>query len=120
MSTQKVDGLFTQSGEGASDLTGKEYYFAQRTAAGLFDLAGDSSRIVGVISEGKAAGYHTSVNTKGNPILKALAGEVIAIGDEVQSNSFGKAKSGSTNPIGIAITAAVAGELVEIDTDAST
>jgi hypothetical protein len=33
----------------------------------------DGEVVAGVISEGKAAGYHTSFNLKGNPILKVVA-----------------------------------------------
>lgn len=119
MAVQKTDGLFTLTGESASDLTGKEFYFAARDANGKFTLAGDGGAIVGVISEGRATGYHTSVNTGGNPILKAIAGSAIARGDAVQSDANGKAKTGSTNSIGTAINAAAAGEMVEIDTSAT-
>ena len=119
MAVQKVDGLFTQTGESASDLRDKEFYFATRDANGKFALAGDGGSVVGVISEGRNTGYYTSVNTKGNPILKAIAGATIARGDSVQSDANGKAKTGSTNPVGTAISGALAGEMVEIDTDAS-
>ena len=119
MAYQKVDGLFTLSGESASDLSGKEFYFAKRDANGKFDLCGDGGASVGVISEGKAAGYHTSVNTKGNPVLKVIAGSTITIGDSVQSDANGKAKTGSTNAMGTAINSVVAGEYVMIDTAAS-
>lgn len=119
MAVQKQDGLFTQTGESASDLRGKEFYFAARDANGKFALAGDGGAIVGVISEGRDTGYHTSVNTKGNPILKVIAGSAITRGDAVQSDASGKAKTGSTNSIGTAINTVAAGEYVEIDTDAT-
>lgn len=119
MAVQKTDGLFTQTGESASDLRDKEFYFAKRDANGKFDLAGDGDSVVGVISEGRNTTYHTSVNTKGNPILKAIAGSAITRGDSVQSDASGTAKTGSTNPVGTAINTVATGEYVEIDTDAS-
>lgn len=115
MAVQRQDGLFADAKESASDLRGKEYYFAKRTTAGLFDLAGDGDKIVGVISEGRNTGYHTSVNT--GKQLKAIAGAPITAGDRVQSNNAGKAVTGSTNSIGEAINSAAAGEYVEIDVD---
>lgn len=119
MAVQKVDGLFTLSGESAEDLRDKEYYFATRDSTGKFALAGNGEAIVGVISQGRNTGYHTSVNTKGNPILKAIAGSAITRGDAVQSDASGKAATGSTNSIGTAINSPAAGEYVEIDTDAT-
>lgn len=119
MAVQKTDGLFTLCGESAEDLTGKEFYFAKRDSTGKFALAGDGSAVVGVISEGRATGYHTSVNTGGNPILKAIAESAITRGDRVQSGASGKAKTGTTKPIGTAINSPAAGEYVEIDTSAT-
>jgi hypothetical protein len=119
MAVQKVDGLFTQSGKSASDLRDKEFYFAKRNASGEFALAGDGDAIVGVISEGRNTGYYSSVNTRGNPILKAIAGSAITRGDAVQADAAGTAKTGSTNSIGTAINTVAAGEYVEIDTDAT-
>jgi len=119
MAVQKVDGLFTQTGVSASDLRDKEFYFAKRDANGKFDLAGDGDAVVGIISEGRNTGYHTSVNTKGNPILKVKAGSAITRGDAVQSDGSGTAKTGSTNSIGTAINTVATGEYVEIDTDAT-
>jgi len=120
MAVQKQDGLFTDTAQSSEDLTGKELYFVKRTAAGKAALCGDGESIAGVISQGRDVGYHTSFNTPGSPILKAICGEAISRGDEVQSNQFGKAKSGSTNAIGYARNSAVAGEVVEIATDATT
>jgi len=119
MAVQKQDGLHTLTGESAEDLRDKEFYFATRNSAGKFALAGDGESIVGVISEGRNTGKHTSVNTAGNPLLKAIAGSAISINDSVQSDASGTAKTGSTKAIGTARNAAAAGELVEIDTAAT-
>lgn len=119
MAVQKQDGLFTDCQESAEDLRSKEFYFATRDSTGKFALAGDGESIAGVISEGRNIGYGTSVNTPGNPILKVIAGTGISRGDSVQSDANGKAKTGSTKPIGVARNSAAAGEYVEIQTDAT-
>lgn len=115
MAVQRQDGLFTDCKESATDLRGKEYLFATRTATGKLDLCGAGGKIAGVISEGREAGKHTSINT--GKQLKAIAGDTIAPGDAVQSDSSGHAVTGTNNPIGTAINGAVQHEYVEIDVD---
>ena len=115
MAVQRQDGLFADAKESATDLRGKEYYFAKRTTEGKFTLAGDGDKIAGVISEGRDVGYHSTVNT--GKQLKAIAGAPITAGDRVQSNNAGLAVSGATNTFGEAINNAAAGEYVEIDVD---
>lgn len=117
MATQKQDGLFTDTGESASDLTGDEFKFCARdNSTGKIDLCGDNGQIAGVISEGKAVGLHTSFNTRGNPVLKVIVGEAISRGDDVASMAGGLAKTGSTNSFGVARNNAAVGEYVEIET----
>lgn len=116
MATQKQDGLFTDTAEAAADLTGKEFYFVKHDADGKAVLCGNDEAPVGIISEGRATGYHVSYNTRGNPFLKALAGTAIARGQDVACGNDGKAKPGSTNPFGVARNACASGEMVEIDT----
>lgn len=118
MAVQKQDGLHTDVGVSGEDLTGDEFKFCKRDSDGEIVLCGDGDPIDGVISEGKAEGYHTSFNTKGNPILKVIAAGVINRGAQVQSAAGGLAKSGSNSPFGIARNStAAAGEYVEIATD---
>ena len=69
MTVQKQDGLHTDVGESAVDLRGKEDCFCALDATGKVVLAGNGTKISGVISEGRDAGQHTSFNTDGNPIL---------------------------------------------------
>jgi hypothetical protein len=72
--------------------------------------------VAGVISEGKAAGYHTSFNLKGNPILKVVAASAIGRGQQVQSATGGKAKAGQRPiPAGRARNNAAANEMVEVE-----
>lgn len=112
MATQKQDGLFTDTAEAASDLTGKEFYFATLNSSGKAALCGSGDVVAGVISQGRAAGYHVSFNTGGG-FLKVVAGGTIAVGDKIQSDGNGAAITGSSNPCGVAKTAASAGEFVE-------
>jgi hypothetical protein len=117
MAVQKQDGLFTDVGESASDLKGQEFKFCKRNTDGTIALCGADEAIAGVISEGKAAGYHTSFNTKGNPILKVICGSAIAIGDSVACGASGLAKTGATNAFGVARSATTAsGQYVEVET----
>lgn len=116
MAVQKQDGLHTDQGVSASDLTGQEFHFCKRQGDGTIEICGDGELMAGVISEGKKAGYHTSFNTKGNPILKVVAASAISRGQQVQSATGGKAKAGSNNPFGHARNNAAANEMVEIAT----
>lgn len=116
MAVQKQDGLHTDVKVSNGDLTGQEFKFCKENADGTLDLAGDGDRIAGVISEGKAAGYHTTYNTKGNPILKVISAGQITRGDQVQSGAGGLAKSGSANAFGHARNTVVDGEYVEVET----
>lgn len=117
MATEKFTGAQTDTGLSDADLTGKELLFCKRTATGV-DLCGAGEKVAGVISEGKAIGYHTSFKT-GNQ-LKVLAGEVIAIGDQIGSGANGLARTAvaTDNVCGVAITAASeAGVVFEMELD---
>jgi hypothetical protein len=121
MAVQRQTGAQTDAKASAVDLTGKEFFLAKRTGGGTLEhaarytLAGLGEKVAGVISEGKAVGLHTSVNT-GNQ-LKAVAGATIAVGDELSSDANGKVRvAASTHYVfGTAINAAVSGEMVEFD-----
>lgn len=115
MATQRQDGLFADAKESAEDLRGKEYRFATRTTAGKFALCGLSGKIAGVISEGRDAGYHTSINTGSQ--LKVISGSGITAGDSVQSDGEGKAITGTNNPCGTAMNTVLGGEYVEVNFD---
>lgn len=115
MGVQKQDGLHTDVGVSASDLRGKEFYFCKRQGDGTIEICGDGEVVAGVISEGKAAGYHTSFNLKGNPILKVVAASAIGRGQQVQSATGGKAKAGAANAVGRARNNAAANEMVEVE-----
>lgn len=117
MATERFTGHQTDAVISAADLTDKEYFAAKRTSSGLA-LCGAGDTCDGVISEGKAAGLHSSIKT-GNQ-LKAIAGAAVAIGAKVTPNAAGKfitATSG-TEVFGTAITAAGAADVlftIEVD-----
>ncbi len=100
MAVQKQDGLHTEIGESAADLRNMEGRFAAWDANGKLVLCGAGGRIAGVISQGREIGKHTSLNTKGNPILRVVAGAAIAINARVCSDAAGKAVAGLTNSFG--------------------
>lgn len=118
MAVQKQDGLHTDVAASGEDLRGDEFKFCKRGADGTVTLCGDGDPIEGVISEGRDVGYHTSFNTKGNPILKVICASAIARGSQVQSAAGGLAKTGTNSPFGVARNStAAAGEYIEISTD---
>lgn len=114
MAVERQVGSMTDAKPSTVDLTGKEYHFAKRVAGG-FALCGNKEKPAGVISEGKAVGLHTSVNT-GNQ-LKVVASAAIAVGDKVGSDANGKAVVAAATwyAFGEAISAADANELVTIN-----
>lgn len=120
MATERFTGSQTDTGKSDVDLTDKEFYAAKRTANGGVTLAGAGERVDGVISEGKAAGLHSSFKT-GNQV-KAIAGAAVAVGAKVASNASGKfitAVAGN-EVFGTAISAAAAAnDLFTIEIDRS-
>lgn len=119
MATERFTGSQTDTFLSDVDLRNKEFYAAKRTTTGgTLCAAGD--RCDGVISEGKAAGLHSSIKT-GNQV-KAIAGAAVAVGAKVTPDGNAKfitATSG-TEVFGTAITAAnAANDLFTIEVDRS-
>lgn len=114
MAVERFTGSQTDAKPSKTDLTGKEFLFAVADAAG-FDVAGDGANAVGVISEGKPVGLHSSIKT-GNQ-LKVLAGANIAVGAKIASSAAGKAvvAAAGKHVLGVAKSAAANGELVTIE-----
>lgn len=118
MATERFTGSQTDTQVSAADLTGKEYFACKRTSSGV-NLCGANEYADGIISEGKAAGLHTSFKT-GNQ-LKAIAGAAIAIGASVTTDAAGKFVTATTGQkaTGRARTAVVGGDgvIFSIDVD---
>lgn len=100
-----------------ADLTGKEFFLAQVDGNGAVVLPGLGGKVMGVITEGKAVGQHTSFAT-GNQ-LKAVAGAAINEGDKLSSDAAGKVRVAAATHwvFGTAKSAAANGELVEFYMD---
>lgn len=114
MAVQKQDGLHTDVAVSGADLRGKEG-FAAKKVNGEFVLAGAGDYVEGIISEGRNTGYHTSVNTDGNPIVRWVAGAAVAAGAYVSSDAQGRAVTGTANVFGRARKAVgAAGEVLEV------
>lgn len=105
MATERFTGAQNDAAVSDADLTGKELRLCKRTATGVA-LGGAGDKVDGVISEGKAAGLHTSFHT-GNQ-LRVLAGEAIAVGDDIGCGANGLARTAVAGDdiCGQAITAA--------------
>jgi hypothetical protein len=112
MTVQKQDGLHTDVVESAVDLKGKEGLALTRGADGRGNVSGAGAYVDGIISEGKWAGGHTSINTDGNPILRWIAGAAIARGQRVCSDAQGRCVPGLTNSFGKARKAVAAAGIV--------
>lgn len=118
MATERFTGHQTDTMVGAADLTGKEYYACKRTGSGLAVCSTAGENVDGIISEGKAAGLHSSFKT-GNQ-LKAIAGAAVAVGAKVMTNASGKliTATATKHVFGTAITAASGADVlftVEVD-----
>lgn len=119
MAVERFTGSQTDTVLSDIDLRGKEFYALKRTSTGgTLCAAGDACD--GVISEGKAAGLHSSIKT-GNQV-KGIAGAAVAVGARVTVGTGGKfvtATSG-TEVFGRAISIANAeNDLFTIDVDRS-
>lgn len=115
MAVQKQDGLHTDVAKGAVDFTGKENRFCRRNADGDLVICSAGEEADGIVSEGKPAGYHTSFNTDGNPILRIMAGAAFNRGDLLSSDAEGRAVVGTANVFGKARKgASAAGVISEV------
>lgn len=119
MATERFTGSQTDTVLSDIDLRDKEFYALKRTTTGgTLCVAGDHCD--GVISEGKAAGLHTSIKT-GNQV-KAIAGAAVAVGAKVTPDVNGKfiTATAGTEVFGTAASIAnAANDLFTIDIDRS-
>jgi hypothetical protein len=100
MALQKQDGLFTDTGLSGADLRNKENRLVKNDGTGKLVLCGAAEYALGVISEGRDVGYHTSYNTEGNPLLRIEAGAAIAADTYVSSDATGRVVAGTINVFG--------------------
>lgn len=120
MATERFTGSQTDTVLSDIDLRNKEFYALKRTANGGGTLCAAGDHCDGVISEGKAAGLHSSIKT-GNQ-LKAIAGAAVAAGAKVTPDGNAKfiTATAGTEVFGTAISAAnAANDLFTIEVDRS-
>ena len=120
MAVERFTGSQTDTVLSDVDLRDKEFFALKRTANGGGTLCVAGDHCDGVISEGKAAGLHTSIKT-GNQV-KAIAGAAVAVGAKVTPNADGKfiTATAGTEVFGTAISIAnAANDLFTIDIDRS-
>lgn len=114
----RTNPLFTPAGfQAENDLSTKQFYFVELGASAgevdVCDNAGDL--VIGVLQNKPTAGQAAEVMTHG--IAKVIAGGTIARQDRVGTDANGKAVAKTADAAlvaGIALSAAAAGEYVEI------
>ena len=99
------------------DLSEKLMYIAKLNSSEEAVLAGNDEVGYGVITEAAAQGAAATLQISG--IAKVVASGAINAGAKVAVAAGGKAKAGTTNPIGVArSTVSADGEVVEVNLDA--
>lgn len=114
MATQQNTQLISQLA--AADLSTKQYYFVEETAAKTVNTTNAITDIaLGVLQNKPTTGQAASVAVGGT--TKVVAGAAIAAGAKVAPMASGKAQTAASTqfPRGIALEAATAdGDLIEI------
>lgn len=114
MATQQNTQLISQLA--AADLSAKQFYFVEETAAKTVNACNAITDIaVGVLQNKPTQGQAASVAIDGT--TKVVAGAAIAVGAKVAPMATGKAQTAASTqfPRGVALEAAAAdGDLIEI------
>lgn len=97
----------------ATELKEKQYYLVKLTTADEIELAG-AEEAAYVLAEPAEEGQYGTI-VMGAERQKVLLGGTVAVGNELMSNSEGKAvkAAGSGYIVGVALEAGVAGDIVE-------
>jgi hypothetical protein len=95
-----VEGL-TYAAVAAEDLSASLNRFVKLDGNGEVVLCGADEKAIGTLFEAAALGAAASIQMGG--ICKVVAGTSITAGARVACGANGKAKSGTTNPVGIAL-----------------
>lgn len=98
-----------------STLAAKQYYFVKLDANGQIVVAGSGNYAIGVVQDKPAAGQVGSVCGPGD-VTKVYCGGTFAAGDEVSSDSSGKAVAATSGAfvLGQALTAGADGYVATI------
>lgn len=117
MSVTRTDSSQRDARPAGESLVGKEFLLAKRDSSGNFVLAGSGDIVAGVIAEGKAATYWSTVITGG--LAKVIAGEAITEGVKVAAGANGTTVAGTTNSFGVSRNQVSSGEMLEVMMDQS-
>lgn len=117
MATMKVHESFLYAAEADADLRTKLNFICKVSSDGEIALCGNDEKALGTIYEVNltaTAGQLGPVTVQFGGIAKVVAGAAITAGARVACDGNGKAKTGTTNPLGIALTGSN-GDLEVID-----
>jgi len=106
MATAQVNEGFLWAVEAAADLSAAVGKLVKIDSNGQAALAGADEKAVGVVYE---ASLNTSapygpVTIQYAGVARVVTGAAVSVGARVACGASGKAKAGTTNPIGIALT----------------
>jgi hypothetical protein len=112
MAKSNVDPHALKAVKSATNLLEKEFYFAKLTSTGECELAGAGEAGYAITEGAEIGGYSTLVF--GAERQKVIIGGAIAVGNQLEVNSEGKAiKASNGLVVGVALEAGVAGDIVE-------
>ena len=92
-----------------TDMSAKQYFFVDMDTDGTLKLIGDGVKAIGVLQDKPDGSVNPTVGAVGMVgVTKVFAGEAIAVGDDIASDSASKGKTAATGDIvlGRALTAA--------------
>ena len=109
----KLDEAWTHAAVAGEDLSAKINYLVKMNSSGEIVLAGADEKALGTLFEGGAAG--AAVTVAFGAILKVVASAAIAKGARVKVAAGGKGVTGTTNPVGMALSSCAAdGEVISV------
>jgi hypothetical protein len=112
MAKSNVDPHALKAVKSATNLLEKEFYFAKLTSTGECELAGAGEAGYAITEGAEVGGYSTLVF--GAERQKVIIGGAVAVGNQLEVNSEGKAiKASNGLVVGVALEAGVAGDIVE-------
>lgn len=112
MAKSNVDPHALKAVKSATNLFEKEFYFAKLTTTGECELAGAGEAGYAITEGAEVGGYSTLVF--GAERQKVIIGGAVAVGNQLEVNSEGKAiKASNGLVVGVALEAGVAGDIVE-------
>jgi hypothetical protein len=98
----KLDEAWTVAGVAGEDLSAKVNYLVKMNSSGEIVLAGANEKALGTLFEAGPAGAAVSVAM--GSILKVVASAAIAKGARVNVAAGGLGVTGTTNPVGVALS----------------